>query len=137
MKVIGTPVGAAVPASLVAGPVFVLSYAASLVYARLPHPIVVDPETLLGLATILLPATIVGFMIGYCVNIVGALIMAALSNHIRLVREPPAWVAAGAAIGGSIAFLLDGYGRDGPAFALIATSAICAGLCRRGFDWVD
>jgi hypothetical protein len=137
MKTVGNPLAAAITASLPAGPLFVLSYAAAFAYGQLPAPIVVDAPSLVGLALLLIPATIVGFFIGFALNLVGATIMSALAKHSETAREPVVWIAAGAGAGALLAYLFDVFTPEGPGFALIATSAACAAFCRRGFDWVE
>ena len=62
----------------------------------------------------------------------GTLLMSACAERWEAARSGPAWAAAGAAGGAGIALLL---AASGPAaFALMATSAVCGWLARRGVE---
>ena len=135
MQTIGTPGFAALPASAVAGPVFVLSGVASLLYAQLPQPIAIRPEDVAGVMMILIPATVIGFLLAYIPNFVGSLIMEVVARHSETAREPILWVAAGALAGVGITALFAGFDPAGAAFRADRHLRFCAWICRRQFDW--
>lgn len=118
-------------ASIAAGPVFVASFAAALLYAQVPHAIPVEIGFAdLGVVAFMAPIVVVaGFLLSLIPNLVGAAAMTAISGRHPLGRAPLLWVLAGGAIGGLLAWLMQI--PDGPtAFALVATSALCARICR-------
>ena len=116
-------------ASLASGPLFV---AANLLAVPLfvPNPPSGMGSWSLGLTVfLLLPVLLVGFLLGFVPNLVGALAMAALAERHASARPMVAWIAAGAMMGAAIGLA---FGADEPLslFPVIATSAVCAAICR-------
>lgn len=139
MKTFRSPGHAAIIASTAAGPAFVLSLAAAWLYLQVPRPIPFefDPVDLVGSGIgFMVMATIFGFLLALLPNLAGAALMAALAETNEMARDPIAWTAAGLLAGAGIAALTGGFEDNGPtAFAVIATSAICARICRAQLDW--
>jgi hypothetical protein len=126
--------GAALAASLVAGPVFLLSLIAATIYVTLPDPVPLDPSTVFGIVLALIPATIVGFVLAFAPNLLGSAVMAGFAEAHEAVRDPFVWVGAGALAGTGLAALFAEIQSPG-GFATIVTSAVCARICRAQFDW--
>lgn len=122
---------AALIAAAVAGPLFVLSYVAAELYLRIPQPVVVqDQEFVLFLAV--MPSTfLVGGVIGLVPIFLGAAVMGALADRFEAMRSPFAWAAAGASCGVGLVLLFASWTDYSIAFALVATSTVCAVICRR------
>lgn len=135
MNFTGSPGIAAIPAAAAAGPLFMIGISAAHLYGGLPRPIVVAPEEFLLFAFSLVPAALIGFVIAYLPILVGTLLMRALSERSAFAREPIVWMGAGAALVAAIIMLIDAEIGGAGSFALIATGAACAGLCRRQFTW--
>jgi len=126
--------GAALAASLAAGPVFLLSLIAAMVYVTLPAPIPLDASAAIGIPLALIPAMIVGFVLAFVPNLLGSAVMAWIAEGHEAARDPLAWVAAGALIGAGLAASFSGLQSPG-GFATIFTSAVCARICRAQFEW--
>jgi len=138
MRTVGTPGYAAIIASTAAGPLFLLSLTGATLYLRMPEPIPVDPSALLGIAAMLVPAFVIGFVLAFVPNLLGASAMATLAERRDAARAPFAWTAAGALAGTGIAALFADFNDDrSVAFALILTSAACARICRAQLHWED
>jgi hypothetical protein len=118
-------------ASLAAGPVFLISNVLARAYLELPRPVPVAAETLIQLLAALLIALAIGFFLALIPNIVGTGLMKLLGARWHGARAPACWVVAGAASGAALA-QLSGAFSQGPdlAFALVATSVICARISR-------
>ena len=133
MPLHGSPgCGAALAASLVSGPVFLLSLTAALAYMTLPDPVPLEPSALFAVALALIPATIVGFVLAFVPNMLGAAMMAWIAEAHEAARDPLAWAAAGALLGTGLAAMFTGVLSPG-GFATILTSAVCARICRAQF----
>ena len=135
----GSPGYAAIVASAAAGPVFLASLGAAIFYLQMPRAIAVEElaSAALGLA-IVIPAFLVGFVLAIMPNVIGAAVMATLSESFGVAREPAIWVMAGGLAGAGIAALTSGFGPEPPiGFALIVTGAVCAAICRRSFTFED
>ncbi len=138
MRTIGSPGYAAIIASTAAGPLFLLSLTGAMLYLQLPEPIPVDPNALLGIGAALVPAFVVGFLLAFLPNLLGASLMATLAELHEGARTPFAWTAAGALAGTGIAAAFTDFSGDwSSAFALILTSAVCARICRAKLDWEE
>jgi hypothetical protein len=123
-------------ASAAAGPVFVLSLAAAQVYSLMPEPVPIDPTALVMILLLLVPATVVGFLISFLPNAIGAHILSAAGEASEAARAPISWIAVGAALGFGLAMMFGAPPDGGPVtFALVFTSAACAGLCRARTRW--
>lgn len=118
-------------ASVAAGPVFVLTAALADLYLKLPAPIVIDPQSVLLLIGLCLPAMVVGTIVALPINGVGALAMLAFSGSFAPARSRAAWALAGGALGCIGAWL---FATDANfSFAVVATSAFCGWLS----SWTD
>ena len=129
---LGTGIGWAV---ILAGPLFMTLLGAAHLYLQLPQPIPYSVDALRFLP--LLPVvSAVGVIVAMPAVIPGAMGMAFLADRYAWARTAFAWTAAGTVLGLAIGLIA---GRDWPplVFALSATSAICARLCRHGVDWVE
>ncbi|HEY5711867.1 MAG TPA: hypothetical protein VIT38_08225 [Allosphingosinicella sp.] len=130
---------AALIASVLAGPIFVLTFALSLYVRQIPDPILLPDLNFqfLSLALIvIIPMVMVGFMVSLFPNLIGAAVMTEFANHHEAAQSPLVWIVAGAAVGTGIAWL--GYYQElDPLnfFPPIATSAACAGLCWHFMGW--
>jgi hypothetical protein len=141
MRSKGSPGYAAIVASAAAGPIFLVSLFAAILYLQMPSAIPFgagEAAALLWASALLVPSFVIGFFLALLPNLVGASAMATLAESVEEARAPIAWVAAGALGGAGIAVLTSGFGSDPPiAFALVVTGGLCAGLCRRTFAWDD
>ena len=131
MSAPGLRVPAALIAAAVAGPLFVLSVAAAELYLRLPQPIVIRDEEFVQFVAILPPAFLVGGVIGLVPIFLGTAVMGALADRFEAARSPLAWAAAGALCGAGLVLLFASWSDHSIAFALVATSTVCAAICRR------
>jgi hypothetical protein len=123
----------AVRASLVAGPVFLVSL---IIFGGLLEIATRDPHwrpPVREIASLVLPAFIVGFLLALLPNLIATGVMKALSRQMAEFRRPLAWVAVGALLGGALAFLFgarfDSGGLDSLA-AMAVTGGVCARICR-------
>ena len=91
-----------------------------------------------GAVPVLLGGSIRAAAIALPVSAVCASLLAAFADHVPPARPALVWVLAGGLVGASAAYLLD-MPREAPAlaFGIIATSAVCAYICRRRLQWVD
>lgn len=123
-------------ACLVAGPAFVWTNIIADAYLRLPRPIVASPHDIFGLLMFSLLAALFGFVIALLPTSLGTLLMHNLGERVEAARAPLAWILAGGTIGAGLAMLFGAF-PDLPetAFALVATSALCARICRRSVSW--
>ena len=122
------PLGAAVVASTVAGPIFVIVAAFAETILLVPQPIGVSADEAAAFFVILLTAEIVGFFLAIVPNLIGTSLLSGAAGHNQTARMPETWVGAGAASGALLAAAVGAAGIT--AFALIATSASCAAICR-------
>ncbi|UZK67104.1 hypothetical protein [Sphingomonas sp. M1-B02] len=120
-------------AGVAAGPMFLITTGAAMLYLSLPAPILIEPYEIVMAAVLLLPASIFGAFIGLPVSALGCLAMARLGYSFAAARSPLAWGLAGALAGGTAAYLLQAEGAW--LFGLVATSAACGLLSRRGVSW--
>jgi ABC-type thiamin/hydroxymethylpyrimidine transport system permease subunit len=135
MKTRESPFFAAIYASAAAGPMFLLSLAAAEAYKFLPQPIPFDPTYLVFLIW-LVPAFVVGFIISFVPNAIGAHLLSKAGEVSEAAREPLIWIGAGAAAGFGLALLFRTFQYSDPGtFALVLTSASCAGICRAWTAW--
>ena len=125
------PIMVALLPAFAAGPLFVATYACASLYLQMPRPILLEPSEMASLLVIMVPASLVGFVIGFVPIALGGAIMAALSERFEEARLPQSWAAAGALAGAGLDRLLFAQTPwSGPQdFAIIATSAACATLC--------
>ena len=124
-------------AMLSAGPIFVAMLGLHEAYRRFPGPIDTVSAGDLLLMIPMAPAVIaIGGVLSIPAILVGGLTMRALGTAFAWTRLPLLWIVAGAGFGVAIACL---FARESPpsAFALIATSALCAGICRRPVIWEE
>lgn len=136
MNNVRSPFHTAVVPSAAAGPVFLLSTAAASAYSLVPQPIEVPPEYLFAFLAALVPAFVVGFVLSFMLNAIGTKLLWAAGEVSALAREPIVWIATGAAAGLLLAILFGAFPGSGVAsFALVSTSALCAGLCRAQTRW--
>lgn len=128
----GMRISAAVLAAIPAGPVFLTALIAAELYLRLPAPVQVDPIEVAQFVAALIPAVFLGILLAIVPLLFGTLFMTACAERWEAARSAEAWAAAGAVAGGAIALF---FGADGSAaFALVATSAVCGWLARRGVE---
>ena len=128
----GMRFSAALLAAIPAGPVYVAAWFAAELYLRLPAPVTVDPVEIAQVIAIMIPGVFAGILFAIVPLLFGTLLMSACAERWEAARSGPAWAAAGAAGGAGIALLL---AASGPAaFALMATSAVCGWLARRGVE---
>jgi hypothetical protein len=125
-------------ASVAAGPVLVLTGALATLYLRMPDPVVVPGGQAAGMLFVLLPSVLVGVIVSFPVNAVGALLMASTGRFQGWARRRAAWALVGGALGTGFALWQDLF-ETAPAigFAFAATSAICAWLCSVPLRWSE
>lgn len=120
-------------AALIAGPCFVLSTSAAVLYGRIPEPIIITPGEFFGLLFLMIPASLVGFILGFLPSLLGSVIMGWLARHIPALRLAPIWTLVGGALAGIPYFMEPEDASFG--FAFVVTGAICATICRRHWRW--
>ncbi len=123
-------------ASLAAGPlVFGLIVLGSL-YKTLPAPINVQPESVFGLIMGLFVASGIGFLIALAITLIGTNMMIALGNRFEVARYRLIWLIVGALLATVVCLLVDPKTELHEInIAIIASSAICAWLCRSSKPW--
>lgn len=127
--------GAPLAAAAAAGPVFVAISTAAALYLQSPQPVTVTETDVVQFVALLLLAIPVGAILGLVPTMLGMLMMSALADRFVLAGEPEIWCLAGAAAGVGLAVAFGAWPHlPEAAFALVATSAICAGICRIGAD---
>lgn len=123
-------------ASLATGPMFLIVTAASDVYLRLPAPISVSVNEVVGLLLLLPFASIIGALIAFVPSIICTTIMMWAGARLPWTRAPAIWVLVGATIG-----VLLGLTQDLPAVGVVAglaaASATAALICRLHVGWDD
>lgn len=118
-------------ATILAGPAFILFLLLAEIYMKLPAAIPVRSDIVLGLMLFFLPAAVTGAIVGLPFTAIGTGLMVMLGRRFAWARSPLSWAIAGGLIG-SVTLLFPRFGIEGPpAFALIATSALCGWLCSR------
>jgi len=122
-------------ACFAAGPLFMVSTALATLYTNLPNPIVVSSSELLGFVAIIAPSIIVGGILALGPTMVGASAMRAFSERYEAARAPIIWTGMGALCGAALALALGAFSDSPAAFGLIATSALCACICRFQLQW--
>jgi hypothetical protein len=130
--------GPALLASLVAGPIYVVSFALSEYCRQIPQSVSITFESAPFVVVTLVFSVIGGFFLSILPNLLGAGMMAHAADASESAQSPLAWVGAGAVIGALIALPFSWIGeRIDPLtmFPLVATSAACAGLCWRLMGW--
>jgi hypothetical protein len=118
--------------SIAAGPIFVATTCAILLYAELPKAIAIETswfelDTVMGLILAAVP------------NAFGATIIGNLGRHVPFARLPLTWAAAGIVMAVIPISLFGGFRGDQAATAagLIITSGICALVCRKHTRWSE
>ena len=124
---------AAAVASLFAGPLFLTTTAAAGFYLELPKPVIITGPQLMAFLIWLIPATLVGMIIAFPLNVIGSAWMVAMADSTEAARIPAVWALAGAGIGAAIGSLF--WPNYELSFALASTAAICATICRSYVDW--
>lgn len=131
------------PATLAAGPLFLLGMVIGALIndpaAAIPLDIWPD-ETSLLLILVELPAgllfvTIIGSLIAFVPNLIGATVMAWLSDRNEGAQLPVTWaIVGGLASAGFASFVVGDDYRLSPIFTVTFafTGACCALICRRG-----
>jgi hypothetical protein len=133
-----SPLFAVWPASVAAGPIFVLSFAAASAFSLLPRPIPIDASVVMLNIIALVPSAIVGFMISILPSAIGAYFLSLAGETSETARAPTSWIGIGAALGFGLAVLFGAFPDSAATtFALVSTSSLCAGLCRARIRWED
>ena len=122
-------------ACFAAGPLFVTSTALAMLYAGLPEPVLVSGRDLASFFAVLAPAFIVGGLLAILPTAVGASAMRALAERYENARAPIVWTSVGVVGGTAIALVFEAFSDPPVAFGLIATSALCARICRFPLRW--
>ncbi len=133
----GTLIPGILAASAIAGPVFLAASAAGSLYAMLPKPIVISRGVVVLMYTALLPAVVLGFIIGLVINGLGAMVMTEIGKRLAWARPSFSWAVAGALIGATSILFDPAHVIQPVTFALIVTSAPCAWLCCYWVEWVE
>ena len=123
-------IGSVLQATAVAGPVFLTCLVGAMLWDFVPRPIPFEPIAILQFVLALFVAFFVGAIIAFVPVAIGTLAMSALAERWEAARAMPVWAAAGAMSGGGILLLL-GRAPSAIAFALVATSIVCALVARR------
>ncbi|ATY31632.1 hypothetical protein CVN68_06320 [Sphingomonas psychrotolerans] len=110
---------------------FVLTAALADLYLKLPAPIVIEPQSVLLLVGLCLPAMVIGTIVALPINGVGALAMLAFGGSFAPARSRTAWALAGGILGGVGVWLFETDANF--SFAVVATSVFCGWLS----SWSD
>ena len=126
-------------ASLVAGPVFILS-AAAISGASAPTqaiPITADGIVLFVMMTGIV--VIIGFITALLPTAIGTGIMARIGCASPVSRLPVVWGLVGAASVAVLAWLPDGFGHGNArmGIAMTISGGVCALICRRYTRWIE
>lgn len=136
-----TRLGGVLPATLAAGPLFVLGAAISFVIADPAAAIPVDLDgtsvvtMLTTLPAALVAVTLFGSVMALVPNLMGMVAMTWLSDRHAGARLPIFWALAGAAaFAGPIAAMAGEWVEASPHYLVpfLLTGAGCALICRRG-----
>jgi hypothetical protein len=141
-----TSFGGVMPASLAAGPLFILGAGISVPIGDPAAAIPVDIDLgatsiammLTGLPVALALLMVVGGMIAVLPNLIGTAAMTWLGDRNPGAQLPVVWALAGcAAFAVPIAALGEAWGETSPAHLtpFVFTGACCALICRRGVSW--
>lgn len=123
-------------ATLLCGPIFIATTAIG--YACAQFPSAIRLENAEWLILLMIPAIMYGSFVGVLPIIFGAMAMAAIASKAPVARLPALWTFAGAICGAGIMILFRTSEPDTAAtFGVIATSAICARICRHWVEWED
>ncbi len=128
-------------ASIAAGPVFVISGAASALYLTLPRPIPTNVPDLFGVlissAFIMLPAIVLGWFIAIVPCFAGTAALGNLGRVTPWVRLPLLWALVGGGVMAVPLLLFSDFGNNADAliFAFTAAGTVCALICRRFTVW--
>ncbi|HEX4738329.1 MAG TPA: hypothetical protein VH331_12295 [Allosphingosinicella sp.] len=122
-------------ASLAAGPIFLTANAAAWMYLQIPKPIAIGPSDLLLFVGLCIPAAVFGCILSILPNLIGSGLMVAMGDALPAARSPEVWIVAGGLAGLGIAAAMSFAQSPSSGFALVATSAICARICRRSVAW--
>lgn len=116
-------------AAFLAGPIFVLSLAFAAYCSEIPAALPIDTAISFYLWWLVLSMPF-GFFIAILPCLIGAAAMVSISDH-RTMRAPLAWGLVGGLmpLTGTIFFFWHDWGAA--SFALSATGAACALICRR------
>ena len=126
-------------ASLAAGPLFLLWSALAAIYRTVPKPVPLDfgPGEVAAALFLLFPAAVLGLFLSILPNFLGTLALTRLGEICRPARARVLWTGTGALIGcagaACMGWLAEPFATAG--FALIATAATCASICRRRAAW--
>jgi hypothetical protein len=123
-------------ASVSAGPLVLASIMICGLYKTLPAPIEIELETVFGFGLALMMASVVGFLFALAITLVGTSIMIALGNRIEVARYRIIWLIVGALVAIAFCLIIDPNPEMSEFnIAIIASSAICAWLCRSSKPW--
>jgi len=124
-----------IAATLLAGPLFVVFFAVANIFRQFPEHIFIDSKDAQVLF-LMLPAVVVGACISLIPNIIGANIMADLADEYPFARSSFIWAIVGASTAFVWICIVPGLFDAGPGgLALVATSAMCAVICRVYVNW--
>jgi hypothetical protein len=130
-------------ASLVAGPLFLLSFLFARIVAE-PPPLSTMPASVFGIAAALvLAAAPLGFIVSIVPISLSALVMTRMGRYEPEIRAPFLWAATGGALAIAIAVAVSmGLFREerpdvALAMAAMVPGVVCALICRRTAVWPD
>ncbi len=123
-------------ASLAAGPLVFGLIVLGTLYTSLPAAIDVRPETVFGVVMGLFVASGIGFLIALAITVVSTNIMVALGNRFEVARYRLIWLIVGTLLATAVCLIVDPNPEVSEInIAIIASSAICAWLCRSSKPW--
>ncbi|MFL6859054.1 MAG: hypothetical protein ACJ8EB_14275 [Allosphingosinicella sp.] len=124
-------------AAITAGPVFILSMGAAMLYLQLPRPIIVPLRDVPSFILILQVAAMVSLIVALIPALIATHLLAAAGECWPAARDTGLWLAAGMLVGAAPPLLDLGSGALTPAILLpwALTGAWTAWMCRRGVEW--
>ena len=130
---------APVIASLIAGPVFLLSAVVTVAVLFPSQAIPVAADSIVTVAMVAVITTIIGFLIALLPTAIGTGIMAWVGCASPVSRLPVVWGFVGAATVAVLAWLPDGFGHGNArmGIAMTITGGVCALICRRYTRWIE
>lgn len=134
MERTGSPLLAALTASIAAGPLFLAFIAGASVFGRIVRGLPLYDGGVLSISDFFILSVPVGFLLSFFLNYGGTWLMIRMADTSDINRAPFAWSLVGG-FGGLMIGVLSALEVPEMLFAFAATGASCAVICRCWIDW--
>ena len=125
----GSPTPRLLLASILAGPSVVLFSLVAMWASQIPHPVTIEPVSLVAFVLLILPvSSAIGLPVALVCNALGSYVLVAVGSKFPLLRFPFLWPVVG-----GLAAWATMRAMDAPAelvFAFSAAAAVSALICR-------